>query len=84
MLPSSLRVLWVACVQLVCKEAAMRPLRKVFDVLEAAAEDQDTFPRLVLDAITTADVLAALETTKSSAHMHRDKYLAWEKEFGSV
>ncbi|XP_030832651.1 katanin p60 ATPase-containing subunit A-like 2 isoform X4 [Strongylocentrotus purpuratus] len=68
--------------RLVCKEAAMRPVRKIFDILESTSED--SMPDLTLDPITTADVEAALAHTKPSAKLLKDKYLKWQKEYESV
>ena len=45
---------------------------------------EDTIPDLVVDAITTADVEAALAHTKPSAKLLKDKYLKWQKEYESV
>ncbi|KAL3866277.1 hypothetical protein ACJMK2_043585 [Sinanodonta woodiana] len=69
-------------IKLVCKEAAMRPVRKIFDALENHTEGQELHVRL--DTIMTADVLKAIERTKPSARGMKDKYAAWQKEFESV
>jgi len=37
-----------------------------------------------LDSITTEDVEKVLSTTKPSAHVFKDKYTQWQKEFESV
>ncbi|XP_072038188.1 katanin p60 ATPase-containing subunit A-like 2 isoform X2 [Amphiura filiformis] len=77
-------------IKLVAKEAAMRPVRKVFDILESYSEGErfskieDTIPDLQVDAITTDDVTAALAHTKPSAKLLKDKYLKWQKEYESV
>ncbi|XP_041464667.1 katanin p60 ATPase-containing subunit A-like 2 isoform X3 [Lytechinus variegatus] len=82
--------------RLVCKEAAMRPVRKIFDILESTSAGRsseenpnlvwhkDTMPDLTLNPITTADVEAALAHTKPSAKLLKDKYLKWQKEYESV
>lgn len=69
-------------IQLVCKEAAMRPVRKIFDALENHSEGRDLHIRL--DTIVTADVLKALERTKPSGKAMKDKYAAWQREYESV
>ncbi|XP_072166686.1 katanin p60 ATPase-containing subunit A-like 2 [Diadema setosum] len=69
--------------RLVCKEAAMRPVRKIFDILESTSSE-DTMPELKLDPITTDDVDSALAHTKPSAKLLKDKYLQWQKEYESV
>ena len=67
--------------QLVCKEAAMRPLRNIFHELEKP--DTDGSKRIRLDPILTADVEAAIATTKPSASNLQEKYISWKSEFQS-
>eukprot|EP00048_Salpingoeca_helianthica_P008587 m.124273 g.124273 ORF g.124273 m.124273 type:complete len:590 (+) comp14646_c0_seq4:136-1905(+) len=69
-------------IKLVCKEAAMRVLRRVFDRLENASGELKEQVRL--DPITTEDVQAALRSTKPSARALQDRYLKWQAEFESV
>lgn len=69
-------------IKLVCKEAAMRPVRKVFNILENHTEGEDL--HIKLDTLTTADVLESLERTKPSARGLTEKYAAWQTEFESV
>ncbi|XP_045156218.1 katanin p60 ATPase-containing subunit A-like 2 isoform X10 [Mercenaria mercenaria] len=69
-------------IQLVCKEAAMRPVRKIFDALENHSEGKDLHIRL--DTIVTTDVLKALERTKPSGKAMKDKYAAWQRDYESV
>nr|XP_006817524.1 PREDICTED: katanin p60 ATPase-containing subunit A-like 2-like [Saccoglossus kowalevskii] len=66
-------------IKLVCKEAAMRPIRKIFDILESCSTG-DSVPELKVDAITTYDVECALAHTKPSAIKLKDQYLLWQKE----
>ncbi|GFS01298.1 katanin p60 ATPase-containing subunit A-like 2 [Elysia marginata] len=68
--------------RLVCKEAAMRPVRKIFYALEHHTEGHEL--HIHLDKIKTADVLAALERTKPSATTLKQKYAQWQKEYESV
>ncbi|XP_053313942.1 katanin p60 ATPase-containing subunit A-like 2 [Spea bombifrons] len=70
-------------VKLVCKEAAMRPVRKIFDALENHQPDKD-LPVIRLDTVTTSDFLEVLAHTKPSAKSLTQKYVAWQKEFESV
>ncbi len=71
-------------IALVCKEAAMRVLRRVFAVLEDPSNlESGVVPRLRIDPITTEDVLRALQDTKPSARA-QEKYTKWQAEFGSV
>ncbi|XP_014767657.1 katanin p60 ATPase-containing subunit A-like 2 [Octopus bimaculoides] len=69
-------------IKLVCKEAAMRPMRKIFDILENNTADKEL--NIQLDTLTTYDVEMALERTKPSARGLVDQYAAWQKEFESV
>lgn len=73
-------------IKLLCKEAAMRPLRKIFDVLENVSSDgrSTPLPHLELDPITNDDLQAALSTTKPSARQLQEKYAEWQKEYESV
>ncbi|XP_078616336.1 katanin p60 ATPase-containing subunit A-like 2 isoform X4 [Branchiostoma floridae x Branchiostoma japonicum] len=72
-----------ADIRLVCKEAAMMKVRKVFDVLENHGQG-DHLPDLKIDPILTSDVKLALAHTKPSARTLKDKYAAWQKEYESV
>ncbi|UJR25458.1 hypothetical protein I4U23_006805 [Adineta vaga] len=73
-----------ADLKLVCKEAAMSPVRKIFDILENFYDNVDVGQCIELDSITTADVEKVLSTTKPSARIYQDKYTQWQKEFESV
>lgn len=67
--------------KLVCKEAAMRPVRKIFDALE---KNEPGDLHLRLDTITTTDVLKAIERTKPSASINKEKYIQWQKDYESM
>ncbi|XP_030004665.1 katanin p60 ATPase-containing subunit A-like 2 [Sphaeramia orbicularis] len=69
-------------IRLVCKEAAMRPVRKIFDALESHQDGNTNM--LQLETVTTADFLEAIAHTKPSARSLMDRYTAWEKEYKSV
>ncbi|XP_054253694.1 katanin p60 ATPase-containing subunit A-like 2 [Indicator indicator] len=71
-------------IKLVCKEAAMRPVRKIFDALENHQPGNSNLPTIRLDTITTADFLDAIAHTKPSAKNLCQKYTAWQREFESV
>ncbi|XP_074427233.1 katanin p60 ATPase-containing subunit A-like 2 isoform X1 [Larus michahellis] len=71
-------------IKLVCKEAAMRPVRKIFDALENHPPGNSNFPVIRLDTITTADFLDVIAHTKPSAKNLSQKYTAWQREFESV
>jgi len=72
-------------IRLVCKEAAMRPLRKVFVMLESNENNSSkTLNNITLDPVLNEDVLASIKNTKPSAHTLKGKYIAWQQEFESV
>ncbi|XP_053909512.1 katanin p60 ATPase-containing subunit A-like 2 isoform X3 [Cuculus canorus] len=71
-------------IKLVCKEAAMRPVRKIFDALENHQPGNSNLPMIRLDTITTADFLDVIAHTKPSAKNLSQKYTAWQREFESV
>ncbi|XP_033890336.1 katanin p60 ATPase-containing subunit A-like 2 isoform X1 [Acipenser ruthenus] len=69
-------------IKLVCKEAAMRPVRKIFDALENHTGGKTELPKL--ETVTTTDFLDAIAHTKPSARNLTEKYTAWQKEYESV
>nr|XP_023959154.1 katanin p60 ATPase-containing subunit A-like 2 isoform X6 [Chrysemys picta bellii] len=71
-------------VKLVCKEAAMRPVRKIFSALENHQPGSSNLPELRLDTVTTADFLDVIAHTKPSAKNLSQKYIAWQRDFESV
>ncbi|KAH8856514.1 Katanin p60 ATPase-containing subunit A-like 2 [Schistosoma japonicum] len=71
-------------IRLVCKEAAMRVVRKIFDILENCASENLPQTQIHLDPITTDDVKAAISSTMPSAKQLAGKYLEWQQQFGST
>ncbi|XP_044029016.1 katanin p60 ATPase-containing subunit A-like 2 isoform X3 [Siniperca chuatsi] len=71
-------------ITLVCKEAAMRPVRKIFDALESHQDGDTDMPAIQLETVTTADFLEVIAHTKPSARNLMDRYAAWEREYESV
>lgn len=71
-------------IKLVCKEAAMRPVRKIFDALENQTHTEGKDLHIRLDTIITSDVLKAIDRTKPSGRSMKDKYAAWQREYESV
>ncbi|XP_064833289.1 katanin p60 ATPase-containing subunit A-like 2 isoform X2 [Oncorhynchus masou masou] len=71
-------------IRLVCKEAAMRPVRKIFDALESHQQGSCNMPVIHLETVTTEDFLEVIAHTKPSARNLLDKYTAWETEYESV
>ncbi|KAK9532776.1 hypothetical protein VZT92_010144 [Zoarces viviparus] len=70
--------------RLVCKEAAMRPVRKIFDALELNKDGDSDMPAIQLETVTTADFLDVITRTKPSAKNLIGRYAAWEREYESV
>jgi katanin p60 ATPase-containing subunit A1 len=75
-------------IRLVCKEAAMRPLRKLMaDLQREFGEgylDRVVGDDVKLDLITREDVLMALEQTSASDTYDSGKYEQWQKQYGVV
>ncbi|XP_053557060.1 katanin p60 ATPase-containing subunit A-like 2 [Bombina bombina] len=71
-------------IKLVCKEAAMRPVRKIFNALENHQPGSKDLPVIRLDTVTTSDFMEVIAHTKPSAKNLIQKYTAWQKEFESV
>eukprot|EP00347_Sterkiella_histriomuscorum_P023884 403333052 len=80
-------------IRLVCKEAAMKPLRRLMENIElqtdfntinwSVAADPKSIPSP--GPVTNQDFKSALSTTKAAAHtQHLSKYQKWMEEFGSV
>ncbi|XP_038124185.1 katanin p60 ATPase-containing subunit A-like 2 [Cyprinodon tularosa] len=71
-------------IRLTCKEAAMRPVRKIFDALESHHDADTDMPIIELGTVTTSDFLEVLTDTKPSAQNLMDRYTAWERKHKSV
>lgn len=70
-------------IHLVCKEAAMHSVRKVFNELENTT-DSENLENITFEPIRTRDVEVAIANTKPSAKLLASKYLQWQKEYESV
>uniref|UniRef100_A0A4W2H3K5 Katanin p60 ATPase-containing subunit A-like 2 n=1 Tax=Bos indicus x Bos taurus TaxID=30522 RepID=A0A4W2H3K5_BOBOX len=66
-------------IKLVCREAAMRPVRKIFNALENHQSGSSNLPGIQLDTVTTADFLDVLAHTKPSARSLTQRYAAWQR-----
>lgn len=70
-----------------CKEAAMRPLRRFFDKLELQPETEPTIDHMQsveIEPVTMLDLKEALTVTKPSYNSQiNTRYEKWEDEFGS-
>ncbi|XP_047016811.1 katanin p60 ATPase-containing subunit A-like 2 isoform X2 [Ictalurus punctatus] len=71
-------------IRLVCKEAAMRPVRKIFDTLENHSEGHSHMLLIKLETVTTEDFLQVIAHTKPSARKLTERFSAWEREYESV
>ncbi|XP_041666366.1 katanin p60 ATPase-containing subunit A-like 2 [Cheilinus undulatus] len=71
-------------IRLVCKEAAMRPVRKIFDALESHNNGDSNRPVIELETVTTAGFQEVITHTKPSARNLMDRFTAWEREYKSV
>jgi katanin p60 ATPase-containing subunit A1 len=73
-------------VRLVCKEAAMQPLRKLMARLQEeygeSYLDEVLADEVKLDLITRDDVMVALERTSASDAYDTSKYEQWQNKFG--
>jgi katanin p60 ATPase-containing subunit A1 len=73
-------------INLVCKEAAMRPLRRIFEQLEIDEPDSEG-RELILkrDPICQSDVEMAISTTNPSCAANiSEKYETWSAQHGSI
>jgi katanin p60 ATPase-containing subunit A1 len=68
-------------VVLLCKEAAMRPLRRIMKKLEAGDVSGE---HVKLGPVTAEDVVSACQVVKPAQRVNDDKYSRWAEEFGSV
>ncbi|CAN1145793.1 Katanin p60 ATPase-containing subunit A-like 2 [Linum perenne] len=70
-------------IRLLCKEAAMQPLRRVMALLEKKEEivPEDKLPQV--GPITGEDVETALKNTRPSAHLHAHRYEKFNADYGS-
>ncbi|XP_072958648.1 uncharacterized protein [Typha angustifolia] len=70
-------------IRLVCKEAAMQPLRRLMTVLERRQEHvpEDELPEVGL--VKPEDVELALKNTRPSAHLHAHRYEKFNQDYGS-
>ncbi|XP_019707139.1 uncharacterized protein [Elaeis guineensis] len=70
-------------IRLVCKEAAMQPLRRLMVLLEDKQEpvDEDELPPV--GPVTVQDIQVALKNTRPSAHLHAHRYEKFNQDYGS-
>ncbi|XP_010924619.1 LOW QUALITY PROTEIN: uncharacterized protein [Elaeis guineensis] len=70
-------------IRLVCKEAAMQPLRRLMTVLESRREQvpEDELPEV--GPLKHEDIELALKNTRPSAHLHAYRYEKFNQDYGS-
>ncbi|XP_011035457.1 PREDICTED: katanin p60 ATPase-containing subunit A-like 2 [Populus euphratica] len=70
-------------IRLLCKEAAMQPLRRIMTLLEDTEEvvPDDELPKV--GPIRPEDIEAALKNTRPSAHLHAHRYEKFNADYGS-
>jgi len=71
---------------LLCKEAAMRPVRRLMQRLMSKdhREDEEVDSEVKLDPVVEADVMQALACTRPSAQSKfLEKYGEWHRDFGA-
>ncbi|XP_009786499.1 uncharacterized protein [Nicotiana sylvestris] len=70
-------------IRLLCKEAAMQPLRRLMAKLEEKEEvvPEDELPNV--GPITVRDIEMALKNTRPSAHLHAPRYDKFNSDYGS-
>ncbi|XP_022724209.1 katanin p60 ATPase-containing subunit A-like 2 isoform X2 [Durio zibethinus] len=70
-------------IRLLCKEAAMQPLRRLMAVLEDRKEvvPEDELP--MVGPVTPDDIENALKNTRPSAHLHAHRYEKFNADYGS-
>ena len=70
-----------ADIKMLCKECAMRPLRRVLKEIDSS-DSTTTSENVTLGPILQQDVAGALESTKPSAQMLSQKYEEFNRQFG--
>uniref|UniRef100_A0ACD5VTG4 Uncharacterized protein n=1 Tax=Avena sativa TaxID=4498 RepID=A0ACD5VTG4_AVESA len=70
-------------IRLVCKEAAMQPLRRIMAALEGAQGlvPEDDLPEV--GPVMAEDIELALRNTRPSAHLHAHRYEKFNQDYGS-
>ncbi|KAJ3319009.1 Katanin p60 ATPase-containing subunit A-like 2 [Boothiomyces sp. JEL0866] len=70
-------------INLVCREAAMRPLRQIFDQLDCSESLSNETCEMSL--VTLMDVEESIKSTKPTCDSSlKEKYKEWQNNFGSV
>lgn len=70
-------------IRLVCKEAAMQPVRRLMSALEDTEELVPEHELPAVSPVTPKDVEVALRNTRPSAHLHAHLYEKFNEDYGS-
>ncbi|WOL17047.1 katanin p60 ATPase-containing subunit A-like 2 isoform X4 [Canna indica] len=70
-------------IRLVCKEAAMQPLRHLMMVLEDRPDSVPDNELPELGPVTPEDIEMALKNTRPSAHLNAHRYHKFNEDYGS-
>ncbi|KAG0459808.1 hypothetical protein HPP92_022936 [Vanilla planifolia] len=70
-------------IRLVCKEAAMQPLRRLMEFLECQSERIPEEELPAIGPVTPEDVDVALRNTRPSAHLNAHRYEKFNQDYGS-
>ncbi|XP_039115940.1 katanin p60 ATPase-containing subunit A-like 2 isoform X2 [Dioscorea cayenensis subsp. rotundata] len=70
-------------IRLVCKEAAMQPVRRLMSVLEGTEELVPEHELPAVGPVTPKDIEVALRNTRPSAHLHAHLYEKFNEDYGS-
>ena len=73
-----------ADVALVCKEAAMRPLRRLMDTIEASPTPRTNDVAVKLAPVTADDLRAALHDTKPTGLVHAALFKDFAERYGQI
>lgn len=71
-------------IRLVCKEAAMQPLRRLMAFLESNPHIVPENELPPTEPVTAEDVKVALRNTRPSAHLHAHRYDKFNQDYGSL
>jgi katanin p60 ATPase-containing subunit A1 len=73
-------------IALLCKEAAMRPVRRLMtQLMKVESADQQVSSEVVMEPVVPADVKAALACTRPSAQSKfLQKYAEWARDYGAA
>ena len=71
-------------VVLLCKEAAMRPLRRLMKRIEDNEALGVVIGDVVLEPISASDLEQAVRASRPSSRVDESQYLKWQDDFGAA